>query len=132
MLLLDASQRQLAQGANRALLGDEIIQFCRAIPLGARLWRLEGLWRGRGGTENAIASHSIGESFVLLDGNAVALDAEAVGAVPGSMIAAIGLAETAVVISPIHLRGITTRPLSPVHGSLTISASGEADRKSVV
>ena len=33
---------------------------------------------------------------------------------------------SAVVISPIHLRGITTRPLSPVHGSLTISARGEA------
>ena len=126
MVLADASLRQLAQGANRAMLGDEIIQFARTVPLGARRWRLEGLWRGRGGTESAVAGHLAGESFVLLDGNAVALAAEAVGAVPGSVIAAIGLAESSAVIAPIRLRGITTRPLAPVHGHLKIMASGQA------
>ena len=125
MVLADANQRQLAQGANRALLGSEIIQFSRAIPLGARRWRLEGLWRGRGGTESAIAGHNAGEPFVLLDGNAVALDPVAVGAVPGSLIAAIGLADPAAVTSPILLRGITIRPLAPVHGCLVIAAGGD-------
>ena len=59
MVLAEANQRQLAQSANRALLGSEIIQFSRTIPLGARRWRLEGLWRGRGGTESAIAMSDI-------------------------------------------------------------------------
>ena len=126
MMLVDANQRQLAQGANRVLLGSEILQFCWVVPLGARRWRLEGLWRGRGGTESSIAGHVVGESFVLLDGNAAALDPEAVGAVPGSLIAAIGLADPAAVTSPIRLRGITTRPLTPVHGSLAIAAGGDA------
>ena len=126
MVLTDASLRQLAQGSNRALLGDEIIQFARAVPLGFKRWRLESLWRGRGGTENAIAGHQAAEKFVLLDGNAVALEAEAVGAVPGTAIAAIGLAESSAIIAPIRLRGITTRPLAPVHGRLKIMASGQA------
>ncbi len=126
LVLVDATLRQLAMGANRALLGSEIIQFARAVPLGARRWRLEGLWRGRGGTENAVSGHLAGEIFALLDGTAVALDPEAVGAVPDSLIAAIGLAETAAVTSPIRLRGITTRPLTPVHATLDIAASGQA------
>ena len=126
MVLADASLRQAAQGSNRAMLGDEIIQFARAIPLGTKRWRLEGLWRGRGGTESAVASHLAGENFVLLDGNAVALQPEIVGAVPGSVIAAIGLAETVAVTTPIRMRGITTRPLAPVHGSLKVTASGQA------
>ena len=57
MALTDATVRQLAMGANRALLGTELVQFIRAVPLGNRQWRLEGLLRGRGGTEQAIAGH---------------------------------------------------------------------------
>ena len=43
LLLADATMRQLAMGANRALLGNEIVQFLTAVPLGAGQWRLEGL-----------------------------------------------------------------------------------------
>lgn len=116
MALADATVRLLAAGNNRALLGGELIQFSRAMPLGDRRWRLEALLRGRGGTESAVGMHTAGERFVLLDGQAVALDSIKVGSTIGTMIAATGLGDAAPVEAPIALQGITRRPLSPVHG----------------
>jgi len=114
-VLAGASSRQLAMGANRALLGEELIQFGTAIALGGGLWRLGHLLRGRGGTERAIAAHQGGESFVLLDGSAVLLDPVQVGSSALTEIAALGRGDNAPVGAAIHLRGITQRPLSPVH-----------------
>ncbi len=124
MTLPAATIRQLAMGANRALLGNEIIQFSDAVPLGAGQWRLGGLWRGRGGTEQAVASHLAGEAFVLLDGTGTTLDPEAVGAVPATRIAAIGPGEIAPVTVPILLRGIGLRPPAPVHGKAQLDGAG--------
>lgn len=121
MVLIDASPRQLAGGANRALVGAEAIQFGKAVPLGAGLWRLERLLRGRGGTEGAVAEHGPDERFVLLDGVPVALDAAIVGTSPAARIAALGLADNAAVISDIANRGLTLRPLCPVHPRITAS-----------
>jgi hypothetical protein len=114
MALLDATGRQLALGANRALLGEEIVQFARAEPLGGGRWRLSGLSRGRGGTEAAVTGHVVGESFVLLDAGPVALDPVLVGRAGGTRIAAVGFGDEAPVFSPIGLQGISLRPLTPV------------------
>lgn len=122
--LLDATMRQLAMGANRAVVGSEIVQFASAQPLGGGQWKLSGLWRGRGGTERAISGHAAGERFVLLDGSGVTLDAAAVGDTPGAVIAAIGLADPVPVISAIGLRGIGSRPLAPVHARLLRGTAG--------
>ena len=124
LLLTDATMRQLAMGANRALLGGEIIQFADATPLGSGLWTLTGLWRGRGGTESALASHTLGERFILLDGSGLALDPQAVGSTPGALIAAIGLGDSVPVTAPIALRGIGFRPPSPVHGRIEALTTG--------
>lgn len=124
LALGDATMRQLAMGANRALLGEEIIQFASAVPLGGGQWRLSGLLRGRGGTEAAIAAHRAGEPFILLDGNATPLDPQLVGAAPAARIAAIGLGDLAPVSSSIALRGIGSRPLSPVHAAAQLSPEG--------
>jgi len=121
--LHDATMRQLAMGANRALLGSEIIQFAQAAPLGAGRWTLSGLLRGRGGTEAAVAGHVPGEAFVLLDGG-LALDPAAIGTAPQAALAAIGLADPAPVTAGIALRGIGGRPLSPVHGWSVAAADG--------
>ena len=44
-----------------------MIQFARASAIGGGQWRLEGLLRGRGGTERAaLTGHAAGTSFVLL------------------------------------------------------------------
>jgi hypothetical protein len=115
MDLADATGRALAAGANRALLGEEIVQFARAEPLGAGRWRLSLLLRGRGGTEDAIAGHVAGERFVLLAGQTIALDPLLVGEGSTAGIAAVGLGDDEPVVSAIGLRGVTLRPLSPVH-----------------
>jgi len=124
MDLVDADGRQLALGANRALLGAEIVQFARAEPLGDGLWRLTQLLRARGGTEAGLANHAAGEAFVLLDTRPIALDPATVGDVPAARIAAVGFGDEAPVHAPIALRGITLRPPSPVHPRRRTAADG--------
>ncbi len=124
MELADATPQAVDAGANRALLGRELIQFARAAPLGSGRWRLSGLRRGCGGTEAAISGHAAGEAFVLLDGSATALDPALVGPAQDTAIAALGMVDPAPVVSPITNRGLALRPLAPVHGSATIAADG--------
>lgn len=127
MELADASPRLLAGGANRALLGMELIQFGCAVPLGNRRWRLEALLRGRGGTESGIAGHAVGDRFILLDGQPMLLDAAKVGTAEGTIIAAIGLGDEVPVESTIALHGITRRPLAPVHPRATTLSDNSLD-----
>jgi hypothetical protein len=65
--LSSVTETALLNGANAALVGEEILQFQHVEALGAGQFRLSGLLRGRLGTEHATAMHSIGEPFVLLD-----------------------------------------------------------------
>ncbi|MEO5598806.1 MAG: phage tail protein [Novosphingobium sp.] len=124
LVLADSTARQITMGANRALLGSEMIQFASAVSLGNARWRLEGLLRGRGGTEWATDSHIAGEAFLLLDGTASALDPVLVGDMPDAHIAAIGLGDAAPVTAAIALRGITRKPLAPVHARYERAADG--------
>lgn len=119
-----ATPRQLAQGANRALIGSEIVQFARAEPLGAGRWHLSHFLRGRAGTEHSTGSHATGEPFVLLDQTPVALDPALVGSAPATQVVALGRGDAEAVASPIALRGITLRPLTPVHPRRRLLADG--------
>jgi hypothetical protein len=56
----------LIAGANLALVGDELLQFGEAVPLGNGHFRLSRLLRGRFGTEWAIGDHRLGERFIRL------------------------------------------------------------------
>lgn len=51
---------------NRALLGDEQLNFATAEDNGDGTWTLSGFKRGRRGTEWACAGHAAGERFVML------------------------------------------------------------------
>lgn len=125
MDLAEADSHRLAQGANRALVGQEIVQFARATPLGDGVWRLDTLLRGRGGTEWAVGGHEADEAFVLLDGRPSALDPIRLGeGGPASQIAAVGRADPQPLASPVALSGITREPLSPVHARIAIEAEG--------
>ncbi|MDD3371112.1 MAG: phage tail protein, partial [Alphaproteobacteria bacterium] len=68
--LASCSFLDLSNGANAALLGDEIVQFQTATLTGPGLYTLSNLLRGRRGTENAIFGHAAGERFVLLKAGA--------------------------------------------------------------
>jgi hypothetical protein len=124
LALASASLAQLAAGANRALLGEELLQFAQAEPLGSGRWRLSGLLRGRGGTEWAIAGHAAGDRFVLIDDSLVSIDPAVVGDPAHARIGAQGLADQAPVIAAIALPGSSLLPLSPVHGALLEGSDG--------
>jgi hypothetical protein len=72
MVLGDADDRRLDAGANLALVGDELIQFGRAEPLGGSRWRLSRLLRGRRGSEAAAGAQRPGDRFVLIEADSVA------------------------------------------------------------
>lgn len=72
----------LAAGSNLAVVGDELVQFGRAEPLGEGRFRLSRLLRARRGTEWAMAGHAAGERFAPVDARAfkaIALPVEAIG-----------------------------------------------------
>jgi len=113
----------LAQGANRAIVAAEIIQFATAQLLGNGLWRLSGILRGRGGTEHhALASHPPGTAFALLDDRPVRLEPAIIG--NAAAISAIGLADAEAVGAPIAGFGATLRPLTPVHPRANVAPGG--------
>ncbi|MBB3862391.1 hypothetical protein GGQ88_003691 [Novosphingobium hassiacum] len=120
----NATWAQLVQGANMAVLGDELIQFARADFIGGSAWRLSGLLRGRGGTEHATAGHIAGEGFALIDDSLIALDVTLVSDVKTSTIVAIGLGDATPATSPIGNPGLTLRPLAPVHGRASRGSDG--------
>lgn len=115
MQLADADAGQLAAGANLAMLGDELIQFGRAVPLGAARWRLEQLLRGRRGTEAAATLHATGERFVLVEADAlVAWDPPLTAAGGQVRLIGTGIGDTSPVQTQAIGVGAGLRPLSPV------------------
>lgn len=67
--LSSATEAAVLNGANLAVLGDEIFQFATATLVGTNTWDLSNLIRGRRGTEWAMAGHQIGDRFWMPDGN---------------------------------------------------------------
>lgn len=106
-----------AAGANLALLGEELIQFGRAEPIGSGRYRLSKLLRGRRGTEWAAAAHAVGEAFCLIDPAAirqVELPASGIGAM--LTVSAHGLGDVAPLPTGQRLvSGESLRPPSPCH-----------------
>lgn len=63
--LSSTSELLVLNGANYAVLGNELIQFKNAELISANTYKLSGLLRGRKGTEWAMDSHAVGDRFVL-------------------------------------------------------------------
>lgn len=64
--LSGASADAVLNGANLALIGDELVQFKNATLIDTDTYTLSGLLRGRRGTEWATGTHVSDERFVLL------------------------------------------------------------------
>ncbi len=129
--LVNAGEAAVLNGANVALLGNEMIQFRTAEMIAAGKYRLSGLLRGRMGTEWAMNSHEAGERFVLLD-NRLEKDITAGGIIgltrrykPVTVGATLGQTES----TDFTYTGVSQKPYAPVHiagirdgsGNLTIS-----------
>lgn len=120
--LQSVDERALLNGANRLLLGREILQFRFAEPLGGSVWRLTGLLRGRGGTEHHAASeHPQGTAAVLIDRHLLVLPEGAYA----EICAETGLADSAPVYARLESEGATLRPLAPVHPSRQLTSEGD-------
>ncbi|MEQ8311685.1 MAG: phage tail protein [Sphingopyxis sp.] len=128
MTLESVSDAALLGGANRAMLGGELLQFGEAEIVAPGVWHLSRLLRGRAGTADAMV-HAAGEAFVMLGDSASPMLpetlsdwAESGGAklqwAPrgGTDLTEIGLAAP----------GRALRPLVPVHGRVRRDAAGGA------
>lgn len=115
----------LAAGANLALLGDELIQFGAAEPLGPGHFRLSRLLRGRRGTEWAAPLHETGEGFAMIDPDALAtIEAPALGGEARVLANGVG-DEPEGILASIPVEGAALRPPSPVHLNAVASPSGD-------
>ncbi|KLI64851.1 phage tail protein [Aurantiacibacter marinus] len=122
-MLESRSIEDLAQGANRALVGHEIIQFGDATHLGDSNWQLSTLIRGRGGSEHeAMLGSPAGSRFVLLDDAPLVFNNAQLG--QAAAIAAIGIADADPVTSEIAGSGTALRPLTPVHPGIARQSDG--------
>lgn len=123
--LASVTEAAMLDGANLALVGDELIQFASVQLLAPGKYRLGTLLRGRLGTEHAMASHVASERFVLLNEAIIpiTLPANALQqswhfrAVTAGTPLSIGT-ETSVTIT-----GASLKPLSPVHVRATKDGS---------
>jgi hypothetical protein len=125
MALIGADDTALLRGANAALLGRELIQFGQATQIGADSWRLRRLLRGRRGTEWAMAGHSVGQRFLMLEQESLTMVPD-VHVRQGAtvLIDAIGIGDTTPAQATEDVLGQAIVPLAPVHVS-AVSQSGE-------
>lgn len=127
MRLSDADAAALDSGANLAMVGEELLQFAIAEPLGANRWRLSGLWRGRRGTEAAIGTQMAGDRFVLIEAEALAgleVPLEAVGGTVS--VLGEGPGDAVAVEADAAISGCSVVSPSPVHLRATRDAYGGA------
>ncbi|WP_417611449.1 phage tail protein [Parasphingorhabdus sp.] len=126
MTLAYADGMQLLAGRNLALVGQEIVQFAEAAPLGDGRFRLSRLIRGLGGTEAEVERHGIGEDFVLLDGASM-LEIGAAHYAPFSplFILALGRDDDVPVAATIASPGRALTPWSPVHPKWEFLGNGD-------
>lgn len=116
MWLESRSDEAMLGGANLAVVGEELIQFGVAEPIGNRRFRLSRLLRGRRGTEWAAAAHAPGEAFTLLDASSVAVIEPPLALLGGEVrLSASGLGDPVSVIASRTLTGEAVRPPAPVH-----------------
>lgn len=117
----------MLNGANLALLGEEVLQFMHAELLADGKYRLSGLLRGRLGTEYAIARHGLGERFVLLNGNIAKAPQPVDGIGLPRLYKPVTVGMTLGNTDPVShaATGRAWKPYSPVH--VTASRNGSGD-----
>lgn len=115
MALEEAEDARLFAGANLALIGDELVQFGEAVPLGGGRWRLSRLLRGRRGSDWAGAAHAVGERFVLIESDTLLPFDPPLSATGGELrLLASGIGDAEPVAAGASGIGEALRPPAPV------------------
>ena len=125
--LVSLADELLIDGANLCQIGDELLQFGQAEPVGAGRYRLSRLIRGRLGTEWACAAHGAGERFALIDAMRLApLSVTPADVGTNFTLRAVGSGDAVPVEVTRMIHGRAMMPPSPVHGRIV--GSGGDDR----
>ena len=124
--LVSLADDLLIDGANLCQIGDELLQFGQAEPVGAGRYRLSRLIRGRLGTEWACAAHGAGERFALIDA-ARLLPLSVAPADVGTTftLRAVGSGDAVPAEVTHMIHGRAMMPPSPVHGRIERSGAGD-------
>ncbi len=126
MHLDHADQGRLLIGQNIASIGQEIIQFGSAEPIGDDRYILSHLYRGLGGTEREIDRHGANEDFVLLNGADLAeIDPRYFTSFLPVTISALGRGDDFPVPMVIQEPGRALKPWSPVHPRYDLGQNGD-------
>ena len=114
--LESVTKTEVLNGANLALMGDEIVQFQNASLVADKKYQLSGFLRGRFGTECAISSHALGERFVLLNETIIKekFGSYLVGSSKYFKAVSFGMSLSDVAAVSQTLSGKSLKPLSPV------------------
>ncbi len=126
MALESVDDAALLGGANRAMVGDELVQFGTAEAVGAGAWQLSHLLRGRAGTARAVG-HLAGTPFVLIDDSAPMLLPETLALAAESGAARLQWAPrggTVLTEMAVPAASGALRPLAPVHGRVEPDGAG--------
>lgn len=126
MTLETVGDAALLGGANRVMIGNELLQFGTAELLEPGIWRLSRLLRGRAGTAGDVV-HAAGEPFVLLDDAALLMLPDELALVAESGAATlqwISRGGTALTEIEVPSAAQALRPLAPVHGRVRPEGAG--------
>lgn len=124
--LFSVTDAEVLNGANTAVIGNEVVQFARAVLVAPATYRLERLLRGRRGTEVAVEGHQAGERFVLLgpEIGRLPVNLEILGnTLSYKAVSSGGLVGDAPTVATVP-QGVNLRPLSPVHLTGTRAGDG--------
>ena len=122
------TELEVLNGANRALIGTEIIGFKTATLLSAQNYRLSGLVRGLRDTMDQMTEHAVGERFVFLNGGGVRqmpIPPSWIGTDRYVRIVPGGGDVDDYESQEITITGASLRPFSPAQGDLFRSGTGE-------
>ena len=122
MELGDADAAALDAGANLALVGEELLQFAEAEPLGGNRWRLSGMWRGRRGTEAAVGTGAVGQRFVLIEADSLLQRDLPVASNGEVRVMAVAVNDEAGVEAVVPRTNVSLTPPSPVAVRASVNA----------
>jgi hypothetical protein len=115
--LSSVTELAVLNGANAALIGDEIVQFREATLLSGTTYRLRGFLRQRRATTAEAATHTANERFVLLDAASLRRIEVSLGEVGYTFVytaVTLGGRRDLMYRQTVKHTGRAIRPLSPV------------------
>lgn len=117
--LVSVDDAALLAGANLCQIGEELLQFGQADPIGPQRFRLTRLVRGWHGTEWACAAHGGDERFALIDlARLVPVEINRTDVGQTLDLRAAGSGDDVPAQATRTIDGRAMMPLSPVHGRI--------------